>query len=149
MLMNNYSFTPMKLLFSLLALLFPISGFSQPKPVRTGVHSFTIQWITFNKATPGQVVIKPAKNGTYTIEGEQRDNSRNEYVTIKGTIEAANKNLNFNGKIVSRITSINNGQPCELNGPAVFRASGSRKYWRLQQMLNCDNETTDYIDIFF
>ena len=130
-------------------LLFSLKAFSQPALVRAGVHSFTIQWISFNKMKPGTVTIKPVKNGTYSIEGEQRNPNQNEYVTIKGTVEPVGRNLNFNGKIVSRITFINNGQPCELNGPAVFRASGKRKYWRLQQMLNCDNETTDYIDIFF
>jgi hypothetical protein len=140
----------MKLIpFVLALLLFSIAAFSQPKSIRTGAHSFTIQWISFNKVKPGTVTIKPNKNGIYSIEGEQRDQKSNEYVTIKGTIEPIDRNLYFNGKIVSRIAFINNGQPCELNGQAVFRASGKRKYWRLQQMLNCDSETTDYIDIYF
>ncbi|WP_345953953.1 hypothetical protein [Mucilaginibacter sp. PAMB04168] len=140
----------MKFIFFVSALfLLTTTAFSQLKPMRTGAHSFTIQWISFNKVKPGTVTIKPSNNGTYSIEGEQRDKNHNEYVTIKGTIEPIGRNLYFNGKIVSRITSINNGQPCELNGQAVFRASGQRKYWRLQQMLNCDSETTDYIDIFF
>lgn len=125
------------------------TAFAQPKSVRAGVHFFTIQWISFNDVKPGKVTITPIKNGLFNIEGEQRDSKRNEYVTINGSIEAVDRNLYFNGKIVSRIASINKGQPCELNGKAVFRASGTRKYWRLQQMLNCDSETTDYIDIFF
>lgn len=125
------------------------TAFSQPKAVRTGAHSFTIQWISFNNVKPGTVIIKPIKNGIYSIEGEQRDIGRKEYVTIKGTIESVDRNLYFIGKIVSRIETINNGQPCEFSGQTVFRASGTRKYWRLQQMLNCDKETTDYIDIFF
>ncbi|MCX2585000.1 hypothetical protein [Pedobacter sp. MR22-3] len=122
---------------------------SQIKPVRKGWHSFTIQWISFNKINPGKVYIKSIGDEEYSIEGEQRDKKTNEYVTIKGTFLNQGRTLKFNGDIVSKINSINGGQPCTLNGLSIFKASGSRKYWRLQQMLNCDGETTDYIDIFF
>jgi hypothetical protein len=135
--------------FALSAFFFTSTAFSQPIPVRTGIHAFTIQWISFNSAKPGAVAIKSVGKGKYSIEGEQRDKLHNEYVTIKGTFKAIERKLYFDGKIVSRISSINNGQVCELKGPAVFSAAGKRKYWRLQQMLNCDGETTDYIDIFF
>jgi hypothetical protein len=43
------------------------------KPVRTGSHSFTIQWISFNKSTPGKVSIKKIGDEEYSIQGEQRD----------------------------------------------------------------------------
>ena len=117
--------------------------------MRTGLHSFTIQWITFNKSNPGKVYIKEISEDEYSIEGEQRDSKSKEYVTIKGTFLNPGSILKFNGKIVSKINSINGGQSCELNGLSIFKASGKRQYWRLQQMLNCDGETTDYIDIFF
>jgi hypothetical protein len=119
------------------------------KPVRTGSHSFTIQWISFNNSTPGKVAIKKIGEDEYSIQGEQRDPKTNEYVTIKGTFLDRGRILKFNGKIVSKINSINGGQPCELTGLSIFKASGKRQYWRLQQMLNCDGVTTDYIDIFF
>jgi len=119
------------------------------KPVREGSHSFTIQWISFNNSTPGKVVIKKIGDDEYSIQGEQRDKKKNEYVTIKGTFLNRGSILKFNGKIVSKINSINGGQPCELTGLSIFKASGKRQYWRMQQMLNCDGETTDYIDIFF
>ncbi|WP_051666578.1 hypothetical protein [Pedobacter sp. R20-19] len=122
---------------------------SQIKPVRVGSHSFTIQWISFNKTNPGKVYIKSIGDEEYSIEGEQRDKKTKEYVTIKGTFLNQGRTLKFNGTIISKINSINGGQPCELNGLSIFKASGTRKYWRLQQMLNCDGETTDYIDIFF
>ncbi|NTE00750.1 hypothetical protein G6M26_34820 [Agrobacterium tumefaciens] len=122
---------------------------SQIKPVRAGWHSFTIQWISFNKANPGKVYIKSIGDEEYSIEGEQRDKKTNEYVTIKGTFLNQGRTLKFNGNITSKINFINGGQPCELNGLSIFKASGTRKYWRMQQMLNCDGETTDYIDIFF
>lgn len=122
---------------------------SQVKPVRTGWHSFTIQWIEFNKSNPGKVNVKKIADHEYSIEGEQRDPKTKEYVTIKGTFLDRGKILKFNGKIISKINTINAGQPCELNGLSIFKASGKRQYWRLQQMLNCDGQTTDYIDIYF
>lgn len=134
----------------LIAPLFSSAYQENPGKVRTGPHAFTIQWITFEKDNkPGKVIIKSIGKNEYSIEGEQRDKTKNEYVTIKGTFMVVGRLLKFNGKIVSRIADINSGQPCESNGLAVFKASGKRKYWRLQQMLNCDGITTDYIDIFF
>ncbi len=125
------------------------SAQSQIKPISAGWHSFTIQWITFNKSAPGKVYIKEIGDEEYSIEGEQRDPKSKDYVTIKGTFLNRGNILKFNGKIVSKINSINGGKPCELTGLSIFKASGKRKYWRLQQMLNCDGETTDYIDIYF
>jgi hypothetical protein len=119
------------------------------KPIRTGAHSFTIQWISFNRSTPGKVLIKKIGDEEYSIQGEQRDPDSKEYVSIKGTFLNQGRILKFNGKIISKINFINGGQPCELNGLSIFKASGKRQYWRLQQMLNCDGQTTDYIDIFF
>lgn len=131
----------------LLICMLPVNA--QIKPIRTGIHSFSIQWISFDEKNPGTVMIKPLGKNKYSIEGEQRNKAKNDYVTIKGSFEVADRQLYFDGKIVSRVSYINNGQPCESNGLAVFKASGTRKYWRLQQMLNCDGVSTDYIDIFF
>jgi len=139
----------MRVIFAFFILIFAVPAFSQVKPIRTGQHSFTIQWITFNNKNPGTVMVKLIGGGKYSIEGEQRDNSKNEYVTIKGTFTVSDRQLYFDGKIVSRVAYINSGKPCESTGPAVFKASGKRKYWRLQNMLNCDGITTDYIDVFF
>ncbi|RYE23150.1 MAG: hypothetical protein EOP42_23570, partial [Sphingobacteriaceae bacterium] len=137
-----------KLILMLFLLIVTFRVTAQLKPIRTGVHSFTIQWISFDIKNPGTATIKAIGKGKYSIEGEQRNKLKKDYVTIKGTFEADGRQLYFDGKIVSRVSYINNGQPCESNGPAVFKASGARKYWRLQQMLNCDGISTDYIDIF-
>lgn len=122
---------------------------SDVKTLRTGLHVFTIQWISFNKASPGSVSIKSIGEDEYSIEGGQTDPTTKEYVTIKGTFLDRGNTLKFNGRILSKINMINGGRPCERTGLSIFKATGTRKYWRLQQMLNCDGETTDYIDIFF
>ncbi|WP_025146007.1 hypothetical protein [Pedobacter jeongneungensis] len=129
--------------------IFTLPAISQEKPVRTGRHAFTIQWISFNKNNPGSVNIKSIGKDEYSIEGSHRDPQTQEYVTINGTFLNKGRTLKFNGTIISKINSSNGGQPCELSGLYIFKATGIRKYWRLQQMLNCDGETTDYIDIFF
>lgn len=140
----------MKYLLIAVSLVFSaLQNQAQTKPLRTGAHAFTIQWIAFNKSIPGKVYIKKIGQEEYSIEGEQRDTRSGEYVTIKGTFLNEGRVLKFNGKIVSKINTINGGQPCELTGLSIFQASGKRQYWRLQQMLNCDGQTTDYIDIFF
>lgn len=137
-------------LFTVLLLLLGPAIKAQTLPVRVGKHAFTIQWITFEKSNkPGSVMIRSLGDNEYSIEGEQRDKNNIDYVTIKGTFLAKGRELRFNGKIVSKISYVNNGQPCESTGLVAFKASGKRKYWRLQQMLNCDKVSTDYIDIFF
>lgn len=125
------------------------SALAQVPVMKVGTHAFTIQYLTFDKnSTPGKVMIRSIGKDEYSIEGEQKDKENN-YVTIKGTFLAKGRELKFNGKIVSKISYVNHGEPCERNGLVIFKASGQRKYWRLQQMLNCDGISTDYIDIYF
>ena len=40
------------------------------------------------------------------------------------------------------------GRRCERNGDFEFRATGKRKYWRLQQMEACGG-LTDYVDVYY
>lgn len=94
-------------------------------------------------------MIRNIGDDEYSISGEQRDPLKKDYVTINGTFLVRGRELKFNGKIVSQISYVNNGQPCERSGLLIFKASGKRRYWRLQQMLNCDGVSTDYIDIYF
>lgn len=112
----------------------------------TGKHPLTLQWISWDK--PGNVTIVPGENGWYTITGRQ-ENHQN-YLKINGRIKPLNaKELEFEGEIETRIESINNNEPCLKTGKKLFKATGERKYWRLQDMINCDGTTTDYIDIYF
>jgi hypothetical protein len=137
-------------LFTAILFFIEFSVTAQTLPVKVGNHAFTIQYLTFEKNDkPGTVIIRSLGRDEYSIEGEQRDNTKNEYVSIKGTFLAKGRELKFNGKIVSQISYVNSGQPCERTGLVIFKASGKRKYWRLQQMLNCDRISTDYIDIYF
>ncbi len=115
--------------------------------LREGAHNFTLQWISWDK--PGKVQIRKQSNGTYTVKGEQRD--AKSFVTIEGTLKVVSPaELIFTGTIKSLYASINEGNVCEKTGTYHFLAKGARKYWRLQEMENCEgNNVVDYIDIYF
>ncbi len=135
-------------LVTLFCMLLDISAMSQSTPIRVGKHQITLQWIGTEK--PGTVVISHKTKDLYFIKGEQR-NAAGDYITVEGLIKVINaKELRFEGNILSRVSHINGGQPCIREGVQVFKATGKRKYWRLQKMINCEGGmVTDYIDIYF
>lgn len=119
-----------------------------PRQLREGVHNFTLQWISWDK--PGKVQIKKQKDGTYTVKGEQRGED-GDFVTIDGILTVVTfAEMTFTGKIQTRYANINKGEVCDKTGTYHFLAKGARKYWRLQEMDNCEgNNVVDYVDIFF
>lgn len=117
--------------------------------LRPGVHNITIQWIGWEK--PGKATITDLKNGTYKIEGEQKDAESSDFLKISGIITPVSKNeLSFNGLISSKVQWINKGAVCNREGNNTFKAAPNKKYWRLENKINCEGGTvTDYIDIYF
>lgn len=117
------------------------------KQMLLGAHRFSLQWISwdyFGKATVTE------KNGSLLIKGEQRGRGNDDYVTMAGVITRVDaKEFTFEGDIITRISHINKGEPCKRTGEMIFRITGNRKYWRLQQMDNPCDEAADYVDIFF
>ncbi|WP_212005230.1 hypothetical protein [Chitinophaga sp. HK235] len=116
---------------------------------REGKHNFTLQWISWDK--PGKVMITKKKDGTYSIKGEQRDAATGDFVTIDGSLIVVSlRELTFEGNIQTRYSNVNAGKVCDKTGTYHFLAKGTRKYWRLQEMDNCEgNNVVDYVDIFF
>ena len=42
------------------------------------------------------------------------------------------------------------GKPCVKTGRFTFRITGTRKYWRLKEMTNCEGGMlVDYVDVYF
>jgi hypothetical protein len=119
-----------------------------------GNHVLTLQWLqTENEKSIGKARIYE-KDGKIRIDGYQEEKYKGElnYMSIQGTIKIINpKELEFEGKIVTKISYINSGVPYERNGKFAFKATGTRKYWRMQDMDEPDGKdtATDYIDIFF
>ncbi|MDB5014625.1 MAG: Uncharacterized protein JWQ25_2827 [Daejeonella sp.] len=114
-----------------------------------GEHALTLQWISWND--PGSVTIEETSDGWYKISGSQFNKNKENYLKINGRIKPiTDRELEFEGEIESRIDHINNGDPCIKSGKQKFIATGSKKYWRLENMINCEgNMVTDYIDIYF
>jgi len=113
-----------------------------------GTHRLTLQWL--DKAANGKAIVTKNAKGQLEIKGEQRKGEK-DFVTIDGIIiSVGEREFNFSGTIITCANYINNGQPCEKKGNYTFKATGKRKYWRLQQMDNCEgNSVVDYVDIFF
>ncbi len=85
----------------------------------------------------------------------------NDVVRIDGTQANFEGTLKINGEIVSIdsdrfvfrgtiliLDAPEKGRRCERTGDYEFRATGKRKYWRLQQMESC-GRLTDYVDIYY
>lgn len=116
--------------------------------LRVGRHKITLQWISWDE--PGFADISKAEDGWYIIKGEQIGKPEEEYLRIDGKIKPVSKTeLLFNGTIEMKVLEGNNAEPCLRTGSKVFLTKGNRKYWRLQDMLNCDKVVTDYVDIYF
>ena len=136
---------------TLLLLLTFLAG-AQPAKSTTdlsGRHGLTLQWISFNE--PGRIDFKKTGKDAYDIEGRQsgRKGCDSCSLVIKGKVVRVDaKTLKFTGRIETRVDITNNGLPCVSEGEYVFLSTGTRKYWRLQHMQRCGDET-DYIDIYF
>ncbi len=115
---------------------------------REGKHLFSLHWISWKKF--GSVNIKKINTKKYSIKGLQKDDKGN-YVTIDGFLIPLTKGkLCFIGEIVTRTSGNNNGVACTKNGTYTFLSKPGSKYWRLQEMENCEGgELVDYVDIFF
>ena len=114
-----------------------------------GRHRFSLQWVSWDYF--GVATVRKNR-GMYTIAGEQRGRgmSKGNSVTIDGVITSIDaKEFSFHGKIVTVVTHINGGQPCERDGEFTFKITGKRRYWRLQQMDSPCDTATDYVDIYF
>ena len=126
---------------------------AQPRPkdgrLRAGKHNFTLQWISWD--TPGSVSIQPAEDGWFSIDGGQKSRQKKDYITINGMIrQISQTELQFEGEIKSVVETNNGGKPCIKIGSQIFKTTQNRKYWRLQDMINCEGGMlTDYVDIYF
>lgn len=141
----------MKKVFALLAILAGLVQFGtaqDKRQLREGTHNFTLQWISWDQ--PGKVKIKKNSDGTYAVSGKQV-NKAGDFVTIAGTLTVVTfSEMTFKGKIETKYSGVNNGEVCVKDGTYHFLAKGARKYWRLQEMDNCEgNNVVDYVDIFF
>lgn len=108
----------------------------------SGRHGLTLQWISWEQ--PGTVTFKKTGTDTYKISGKQA--IKKQYVTVDGTVKRiSDTQLEFDGTIVT-FTDLDG--KCVKEGKQTFLSTQDRKYWRLQNMQNC-NGAVDYVDIYF
>jgi len=117
--------------------------------IREGVHHLSLQWISWDEL--GEVEIKYLRDNKYSVVGEQRNPNNRDYLKINGTLEPiSEKKLIFEGTVESQIEHLNQGQPCMKEGIKFFESTKNRKYWRMQDMENCEGgRVLDYVDIYF
>lgn len=117
-----------------------------------GDHMLTLQWLGWGDLTgAGRLVVEDAGD-SLPMRGEQRGTGENanDYVRIDGRIVSATRDgFVFEGEILTRVHHIANGIECKRNGTFTFKATGKRKYWRLQEMQNPCDSATDYVDVYF
>ena len=117
--------------------------------IREGTHYLSLQWISWDEL--GEAEIEYLGDNKYSIVGEQRNPDNNDYLKINGTLEPiSDKKLIFEGVVESQIEHLNQGEPCVKEGIKIFESTKNRKYWRMQDMENCEGGmVVDYVDIYF
>ncbi len=114
-----------------------------------GDHLFSLQWISWEEF--GTATVYEQQDGLH-IRARQESPEGDDHVTVDGKItEVAENYFLINGVIETRVSFINNGEPCRREGQFTFGINFNRKYWRLQEMSNpCEGgNLVDYIDVFF
>jgi hypothetical protein len=107
----------------------------------------TLQWISFHQLGRGHVTVTE-RNGLVHLRGSQTQNDSVGRVDLDGDVLAIGpRSFTFRGRI-----SIENApdpdRECLRDGTYEFRATGTRRYWRLQNIEACDG-LADYVDIYF
>ena len=117
----------------------PVSGLKD----LSGTHDLTLQWISWDK--PGKISFKKIAKNKYQVSGLQSKGK--DYLKVEGEITQVSAiKLGFEGTIEHSVA--NNGEKCIRKGSQILIATQNRKYWRLQNMVECGG-LTDYIDIYF
>lgn len=103
----------------------------------------SVQWLW--SAQRGHLTAKD-ENDVVRIDGTQANFEGT--LKIKGEIVSIDSDrFVFRGTILI-LDAPDKGRRCERTGDYEFRATGKRKYWRMQQMESC-GRLTDYVDIYY
>lgn len=125
-----------------------IQRIQTPEQKLLGKHLLSLQWISWEYF--GSCDITKDEDGILRCTGEQLSRENDDYVRLNGTIQIVDANyFIFTGTIATKVYHINGGKECLREGSFDFKATGTRRYWRLQQMDNPCDGCCDYVDIFF
>jgi hypothetical protein len=154
----------MKTLLASLALMLVVTGASaQTSPPAPGERTLvndpaaltrlqrnsgiTLQWISFEQPGRGHVVVTD-RAGLVHLQGSQTQNAGAGRVDLEGDVLSISpRSFTFRGRIMIE-NSPDPDRECLREGTYEFRATGTRRYWRLQYVEACDG-LADYVDIYF
>ena len=110
-----------------------------------GNSGITLQWIGWEHR--GHVRVSE-RDGLLHLSGAQNARGGPGRLTLEGEVlEIGPSSFTFRGRIAISDTP-DAGRDCVRDGTYEFRVTQRRRYWRLQQMEQCDG-LTDYVDIYF
>jgi len=105
----------------------------------------SLQWIGWERR--GRLAVSE-QDGRIFLRGGQRARRGPGRLELDGELVwIAADRFAFRGRILIADTP-DPGRNCLRDGSYEFRITGRRRYWRLQQMEQCDG-LTDYVDIYF
>ena len=112
-----------------------------------GDHFLALQWISWKNY--GVAKIRTSENEQWTLEGQQLG-ADGDFLKLKGVITEVRENrFLFSGAIITKVSHIAGGKEVKRAGLFNFLQTGTRKYWRMQEMQNPEDDVIDYVDIFF
>ena len=108
-----------------------------------GNSGITLQWLW--SASRGQLNAKD-ENGVVRLEGTQSNFEGT--LKIKGEVVSIGSDRFVLRGTILILDAPDKGRRCERTGDYEFRATGKRKYWRMQKMEACGG-LTDYVDVYY
>jgi hypothetical protein len=121
-----------------------VSALIAAPALTAGDHWLTLHWID------GQGICRVAsEDGKLVVHGQHKGKD-GDFVELDGVVDSATETtFTLTGKIVTRVSHIFGGKACPREGTFTFRATGSRRYWRLKEKDNPCDVAADYVDIYF
>lgn len=117
-----------------------------------GEHLLTLQWIGWGDLSGAGRLSVEDRGDTLSASGEQlgRGDNAGDYLRMSGRIVSASRDgFVFEGDIAIRVHHNADGAECKRSGTFHFKATGKRRYWRMQEMDNPCDGVTDYVDVYF
>lgn len=106
----------------------------------------SLQWISWDNSR-GHVRLEEA-GGLFRLVGSQQQRGGPGRLEIDGVLLVVEGNsFTFQGRVAMRQAPQDRAE-CLRDGTLHFRVTGTRRYWRMQEMEACGG-LTDYVDIYF
>lgn len=106
----------------------------------------TLQWISFESPGRGQVRVTE-RDGLVRLSGRHLQANGAGRLELDGDVLRIDaRSFTFRGRIAIE-NAPDPDRECYRNGTYEFRATGRRRYWRLQNIEACDG-LADYVDIY-